>query len=67
MTQQDKLGLRLRPLLKALSKLLNAQADLIERIRLDLLRALKKPGKPHRNAANRMFSRSRDGTKCDLR
>jgi IS5 family transposase len=44
LTQQEKLGVRLEPLLKAISEFLDDQADLIERIRGDLLRGLKKPG-----------------------
>jgi IS5 family transposase len=42
--QQGKLGLRLEPLLRAVSEFLGAQADLIECIRRDLVRNLKKPG-----------------------
>jgi transposase, IS5 family len=45
LVQQEKLGVRLEPLLKAISEFLDAQADLIERIRRDLLRGLKKPGR----------------------
>jgi IS5 family transposase len=42
--EQGKLGVRLEPLLKAISEFLDAQAELIERIRRDLIRGLKKPG-----------------------
>jgi len=42
--QQEKLGVRLEPLLRAISEFLNARADLIECIRRDLMRGLKKPG-----------------------
>lgn len=43
--QQEKLGVRLEPLLKAIAEFLHDQADLIECIRRDLVRNLKKPGK----------------------
>jgi len=42
--QQEKLGVRLEPLLRAISEFLDARADLIECIRRDLMRGLKKPG-----------------------
>src|SRR3974390_970424 len=38
-------GGRLEPLLKAISEFLDAQVELIERIRRDLIRNLKKPGR----------------------
>ena len=41
--QQGKLGVRLEPLLKAISEFLDAQADLIECIRRDLILGLKRP------------------------
>ena len=42
--QQGKLGVRLEPLLKAILEFLDARADLIECIRRDLMRGLKRPG-----------------------
>src|SRR3974390_1890333 len=42
--QQVNQGVRLEPLLKAISEFLDTQAELIERIRRDLIRNLKKPG-----------------------
>ncbi len=42
--QQGKPGVRLEPLLEAISNFLNEQAGMIECIRRDLLRGLKKPG-----------------------
>jgi IS5 family transposase len=42
--QQEKLGVRLEPLLGAISEFLDARADLIECIRRDLMRGLKRPG-----------------------
>src|SRR3974377_1071168 len=42
--QQGKPGVRLEPVLKAVSDFLDAQADLIECIRCDLMRGLKRPG-----------------------
>jgi transposase, IS5 family len=42
--QQGKLGVSLEPVLKAISEFLDTQADLIECIRRDLIRGLKKPG-----------------------
>jgi transposase, IS5 family len=42
--QQGRGGARLEPLLRAISDFLDAQADLIECIRRDLLRGLKRPG-----------------------
>src|SRR3974390_1630593 len=44
MRQVDQ-GVRLEPLLKAISEFLDAQVELIERIRRDLIRNLKKPGR----------------------
>jgi transposase, IS5 family len=41
---QGKGGVRLEPLLRAISDFLDAQADLIECIRRDLMRGLKRPG-----------------------
>ena len=41
--QQGKGGARLEPLLAAISEFLDAQADLIEFIRRDLMRGLKRP------------------------
>src|SRR3974390_2718168 len=42
--QQANSGVRLEPVLKAISEFLDAQADLIECIRRDLMRGLKRPG-----------------------
>jgi transposase, IS5 family len=42
--QQGRGGARLEPLLRAISDFLDAQADLIECIRRDLMRGLKRPG-----------------------
>ena len=42
--QQGKGGVRPEPLLRAISEFLDAQADLIELIRRDLMRGLKRPG-----------------------
>jgi IS5 family transposase len=42
--QQGKGGARLEPLLGAISEFLDAQADLIEFVRCDLMRGLKRPG-----------------------
>src|SRR6202049_3017550 len=42
--QQGKPGVRLGPLLEAISNFLDEQAGMIECIRRDLLRGLKKPG-----------------------
>ena len=42
--QQGKPGVRLEPLLEAISNFLDEQAGMIECIRRDLLRGLKKPG-----------------------
>ena len=42
--QQGKGGVHLEPLLRAISDFLDAQADLIECIRRDLMRGLKRPG-----------------------
>src|SRR3974377_816875 len=44
MRQVDQ-GMRLEPLLKTISEFLDTQAELIERIRRDLIRNLKKPGR----------------------
>jgi IS5 family transposase len=44
LTRQVQLGVRLEPLLRAISEFLDTQADLIECIRRDLVRNLKKPG-----------------------
>ena len=38
-------GMRLEPLLEAISKFLDGQHEMIERVRRDLVRGLKKPGK----------------------
>lgn len=42
--QQGELGVRLDPLLMAISNLLDDQGEIIERIRRDLVRGLKRPG-----------------------
>src|SRR3974390_991029 len=42
--QQGKLGVRLEPLLEVISNFLDEQAGMIECIRRDLVRGLKKPG-----------------------
>jgi hypothetical protein len=41
-------GVRLEPLLEAISKFLDSQHEMIERVRLDLVRGLKKPRKGRR-------------------
>src|SRR3979409_2567903 len=41
-------GVRLEPLLEAISKFLARQHEIIERVRRDLVRGLKKPGKGRR-------------------
>ena len=41
-------GVRLEPLLEAISKFLDGQHEMIERVRGDLVRGLKKPGKGRR-------------------
>jgi IS5 family transposase len=38
-------GVRLEPLLEAISKFLDSQHEMVERVRRDLVRGLKKPGK----------------------
>src|SRR2546425_1482798 len=41
-------GVRLEPLLEAISKFLDSQHEMIERVRRDLVRGLKKPGNGRR-------------------
>jgi IS5 family transposase len=51
-------GVRLEPLLEAISKFLDGQHGMIERVRLDLVRGLKKPRKGRRGLTARQVLRS---------
>ena len=54
-------GVRLEPLLQAISDFLDDQKEMIERVRSDLVRGLKKPGSgrsgltPHHRSCARWF------------
>jgi transposase, IS5 family len=51
-------GVRLEPLLEAISKFLDSQHGMIERVRRDLVRGLKKPRKGRRGLTSRQVLRS---------
>jgi IS5 family transposase len=56
--QQGRQGVRLEPLLGAISAFLDDQRDLIERVRRDLVRGLKKPGSGRSGLTPRQILRS---------
>src|SRR5438093_13738685 len=56
--QQGGQGLRLEPLLGAISDFLDDQGDMIERVRCDLARGLKKPGSGRSGLTPRQILRS---------
>jgi IS5 family transposase len=56
--QQGGQGVRLEPLLGAISDFLDDQRDLIERVRRDLVRGLKKPGSGRSGLTPRQILRS---------
>src|SRR5437763_13694748 len=56
--QQGGQGLRLEPLLGAISDFLDDQRDMVERVRRDLVRGLKKPGSGRSGLTPRQILRS---------
>jgi transposase, IS5 family len=56
--QQGEHGVRLEPLLGAISDFLDDQSDIIERVRRDLVRGLKKPGSGRSGLTARQILRS---------
>src|SRR6059058_296984 len=56
--QQGGQGLRLEPLLGAISDFLDDQGDMVERVRRDLVRGLKKPGSGRSGLTPRQILRS---------
>src|SRR5438552_11622580 len=56
--QQGGQGLRLEPLLGAISDFLDDQRDMVERVRRDLVRGLKKPGSGRSGLTARQVLRS---------
>src|SRR6266571_3098042 len=56
--QQRGQGLRLEPVLRAISDFLDDQRDMVERVRRDLVRGLKKPGSGRSGLTPRQILRS---------
>src|SRR6266702_4052073 len=54
--RQGGQGVRLEPLLEAISDFLDDQGDMIERVRCDLARGLKKPGSGRSGLTPRQFT-----------